>query len=81
MESTCDMAANGKVSTKAKASGDFASAYKMEVTSTTTGASQAELNRTNNVMVEAKWLGPCPAGMNAGAREMNGMVIDPSGMK
>ncbi|HEY3696962.1 DUF3617 domain-containing protein [Phenylobacterium sp.] len=73
--SSCDMGASGHTVTRGKATGDFSSAYKVEMVSTTTGAATPQMNGEHRSVVEAAWKGPCPAGMKGGD-----MVL-PGGMK
>lgn len=65
-QSTCN--ANGMtMASEGKVTGDMASAYKVDLTTRTTGAnvppSMAELKMT----IDAKRLGDCPAGVDPGA--------------
>jgi hypothetical protein len=77
--STCDMAEMGRMTTHGVASGDFGSSYRVDVDSTTTGAQAPEMNGEHKFSIEAKWLGPCPAGMAGGDMELaNGMRINPT---
>jgi hypothetical protein len=73
--SSCDMGADGKTSTKGTVTGDMARSYRLEATSTISGARAAEMNGTHAMTLEASWQGPCPAGMQPGD------VILPGGMK
>jgi len=73
--SECDMGAGGKTVTTGVATGDFASAYKMEATTVTSGASAPQMNGEHKMVMEATWKGPCPAGFKPGDMEL------PGGMK
>lgn len=79
--SVCDLGEGGKVASHGVASGDFGSAYKVEVESTTTGAAAAQMNGVRKFSVVARWRGPCPAGMAPGEIELpGGMRINPAGV-
>lgn len=74
--STCDMGGSGRTVTKGVATGDFGSAYQMDMTSTTTGATTAHMNGEHKMTIKAAWKGPCPADMKPGD-----MVLTPGGVK
>lgn len=74
-ESECDMGEMGRVVSKGTVTGDFASAYTVKTTSTTTGSSMPQANTTSHMTLTAKWEGACPAGMKGGD------VTLPGGMK
>lgn len=74
-ESECDMGTMGRSSGKGTVTGDFSSAYTVQMTSTTTGSSMAQANTTSSMTLTAKWEGACPAGMKGGDMEL------PGGMK
>lgn len=74
-ESECDMGEMGRVVSKGTVTGDFASAYTVKTTSTTTGSSMPQANTTSEMTLTAKWEGACPAGMKGGD------VTLPGGMK
>lgn len=74
-ESECDMGEMGRVVSKGSATGDFNSAYKVKTSSTTTGSTMAQSNKTSEMTLTAKWEGACPAGMKGGD------VTLPGGMK
>jgi hypothetical protein len=81
VESECEMGEAGRVSTKGKVTGDFASAYEAKMTSSTTGAAMAQMNGVRDTTVSAKWEGPCPADMTPGdVRLANGMTINVESM-
>jgi hypothetical protein len=69
-ESECDMGQMGKTSGKGTVTGDFNSAYTVKTTSTTTGSSMPQANKTSETTLTAKWEGPCPAGMKGGDMRM-----------
>jgi hypothetical protein len=75
-ESECDLGSGGRIVSKGTAIGDFNSAYTVKVSSTTTGASMGEANGAHEMQLDAKWEGPCPAGMKGGD-----VHIDIPGMK
>jgi hypothetical protein len=74
--STCDLGAGGKTVTKGVATGDFSSAYQMDMTSTTTGSTTQHMNGEHKMTMKAAWKGPCPADMRPGD-----MILTPGGMK
>jgi hypothetical protein len=74
--SECDMGSGGKTVTKGVASGDFGSAYRLDMTSTTTGAGAPQMNGEHKMAMDAAWKGPCPADMKPGD-----MKLLPGGMK
>jgi hypothetical protein len=69
-ESECDMGQMGKTSGKGTVTGDFNSAYVVKTTSTTTGSSMPQANKTSEMTLTAKWEGACPAGMKGGDMRM-----------
>jgi hypothetical protein len=76
VSSTCKMPSGGSVSTDATASGDWNSHYTVHVITNTTGAPMAQLNGQHVIDVDAKWLGPCPAGMKGGDATFQGGKIN-----
>ena len=64
--STCNMGSGGVTVTRGVASGDFAQAYQLDMTSTTTGAGAPQMNGEHKMTMKAAWKGPCPAGMRPG---------------
>jgi hypothetical protein len=64
--STCSMGSGGTTVTKGVASGDFSSAYQLDMTSTTTGAGAPQMNGEHKMTMKATWKGPCPADMRPG---------------
>ena len=73
----CDMGTGGVTVSEGKASGDFQTDYTMVLTSTTTGAAVPQMNRSSQITVHAKWLGPCPADWKPGDVELpNGRRVN-----
>jgi len=70
-ESECDMGAMGRTSGKGTVTGDFNSAYTVKTTSTTTGSSMPQANKTSEMTLTARWEGACPAGMKGGDMKMS----------
>jgi hypothetical protein len=70
-ESECDLGSGGHIVSKGVATGDFNSAYTVKVSSTTTGAAMAQANGAHEMQLDAKWEGPCPAGMKGGDVHMD----------
>jgi len=68
----CAMGESGTVTSDGSATGDFASHYKVEVTSVTAGSPMAQANGTRKTSIEATWTGPCPADMKPGDMELPG---------
>ena len=66
LDTTCEGGTNGRTVAHAVISGDPASAYRMEVTTTVTGAAAPQVNGTRTSVTTAAWKGPCPAGMKPG---------------
>jgi hypothetical protein len=60
------------VATDGTASGDFGSAYHVELTSVTTGSSMPQANGTHKMSMDGVWKGPCPAGWTGGDVELAG---------
>ncbi len=76
-ESECDMGNMGHTVGKGTVSGDFNSAYTVKTTSTVTGSSIPQANRTSEMTLQAKWEGACPAGMTGGDIQLaNGMKLN-----
>ena len=74
--SVCASPGAGTTTTTGTATGDFADHYTVKATSVTSGATMAQANGTHEVTIDAKWEGPCPAGMTPGDMQMNGMTIN-----
>lgn len=70
--SECDMGSGGHTVTKGKATGDFSTAYKVELASVTTGSTTPQMNGEHKSVIDAAWKGPCPAGMKGGDMVMAG---------
>ena len=70
---TCTMK-NMTMHTEGTASGDFASGYHMDSTTTMSPAPIPQMAQ-NHMTIDAKWLGPCPAGMEAGDAMVNGRKV------
>ena len=66
IDTTCEGGANGRTVAHAVVSGDPAASYRMEVTTTVTGAAAPQVNGTRTSVTTAAWKGPCPAGMKPG---------------
>ena len=73
--STCTTP-QGHVATEGRASGDFRVNYRVEATSTTTGAPIAEMNGTRSVTVAGRREGDCPAGWRPGDAEVMGQRVN-----
>jgi len=71
-DSECDMGGMGKVTSKGTVTGDFNSRYVIKATSTTTGSSMPEANRTDTMEMTGVWEGACPAGMPPGEMTLPG---------
>jgi hypothetical protein len=79
--SVCNMGQGGTTISDGTATGN-GDAYKMDITSTTSGAAMAQANGTRKMALEAKWEGPCPANMKVGDIQLpGGMTINPQAMK
>lgn len=62
------------VTTKGTVSGDMSSNYSMDASTTMDPAPQG-MPAATQTKVQAKWLGPCPAGMKPGSVRMGGMTM------
>lgn len=62
----------GTTVTEGQITGDMNSRYTNVMTSTTTGAAVAHMNRTVSMTAEGTYEGPCPADMKAGDMEIPG---------
>ena len=71
--STCTMR-NMTMSTSGTARGDFRSGYHMESVTRMSPAPMPQMAE-NHMIIDAKWIGPCPADMKPGDVEMNGRRI------
>ena len=77
--STCPMGDSGTVASKGVMTGDFNASYKMEMTSTTTGAAAEQMNGEHKMTLTAVWKGPCPADMKPGDIRLSGVPGMPAG--
>jgi Protein of unknown function (DUF3617) len=79
VDSVCSMG-GGTATSRAVITGDFSSAYSMQITSTRHGGPAVPgmaAGGETRMTIEAKWLGPCPAGERPGDMIMgNGMKIN-----
>jgi len=64
----------GTTVTEGQITGDMTTRYVNRMTSTTTGAAVAHMNRTVSMTAEGVFEGPCPADMKAGDMEIPGGV-------
>jgi hypothetical protein len=74
--STCDLGPSGKTVSNGVATGDFNSAYQLDMTGKTTGATSPHMNGEHKINIKAAWKGPCPADMRPGD-----MVLGAGGVK
>ena len=74
VRSVCDMGSGGRVVSEGVTTGDLNSAYRTEMTSTTTGAAVPHMNRTVAQVVEGEHQGACPEGMAPGDLEAPGGI-------
>lgn len=74
VRSVCDMGSGGRVVSEGVTTGDLTSAYRTELTSTTTGAAVPHMNRTVTQVAEGRHQGPCPDGMAPGDLEAPGGI-------
>ncbi|MFN3815048.1 DUF3617 family protein [Brevundimonas sp.] len=74
VRSVCDMGSGGRVVSEGVTTGDLNSAYRTEMTSTTTGAAVPHMNRTVAQLVEGEHQGACPEGMAPGDLEAPGGI-------
>jgi hypothetical protein len=68
--SVCDMGSAGTISTNGTIKGDFNSKYVVTAKSVTTGAGAPQMNGEHDMVMEAAWLGPCPADFKPGDMEV-----------
>ena len=71
--SRCALPTGGETSTEGTMTGDLETAYRVEATTTTSGAPIAALNRTSEITTEATYQGECPEGWRPGDVEVAGM--------
>jgi len=69
-DSDCDLGTGGHQVAHGTVSGDLAASYRMEVTTTVTGAAAPLANGTRTSVMTAVWKGPCPAGLKPGEFEL-----------
>jgi hypothetical protein len=74
VRSVCDMGSGGRVVSEGVTTGDLNSAYRTEMTSTTTGAAVPHMNRTVTQTVEGEHQGACPESMAPGDLEAPGGI-------
>ncbi|THD81288.1 MAG: hypothetical protein E7812_04620 [Phenylobacterium sp.] len=74
VSSVCDMGTGGKVTTAGTATGDFASKYQLRAESSTVGAAAPQMNGVHRFVIDAAWMGACPAGMQPGDMTLPGGV-------
>jgi len=74
--SVCQMGESGTITSDGSATGDFNSHYKVEVTAVTAGSPMAQANGTHQTVIEATWVGPCPADMKPGDMDIGGYKIN-----
>jgi len=73
--STCPIPTGGTTRTEGLVSGNFRTAYHMQIVSITTGGLDTQANGRHVVEIDAQWLGACPANLAPGD-----MVL-PNGLK
>lgn len=72
----CDRGSSlGKNSSTGTVTGDFNTAYEMDIDSVTTGASTPSMNKEEKMTLKSRWLGPCPAGWTGGDVGVNGKKL------
>lgn len=69
--SRCDLGGGGVTETQGSLTGDFQTAYRMEATVTTTGATA--MNGSSTIVTEAAYQGACPEGWRPGDVEIPGL--------
>lgn len=74
VRSVCDMGSGGRTVSEGTLTGDLRTAYRNEMTSTTTGAAVPHMNRSVTQVVEGEHQGACPEGMSPGDLEGPGGV-------
>ncbi len=74
VRSVCDMGSGGRTVSEGTLTGDLRTAYRNEMTSTTTGAAVPHMNRSVTQVVEGEHQGACPEGMAPGDLEGPGGV-------
>ncbi len=74
--SRCALPTGGETTTEGTMTGDLETAYRVEATTTTTGAPMAAMNRTSAIVTEATYQGACPEGWRPGDVEVAGMRMN-----
>lgn len=74
VRSVCDMGSGGRTVSEGTLTGDLRTAYRNEMTSTTTGAAVPHMNRSVTQVVQGEHQGACPEGMAQGDMEGPGGV-------
>ena len=75
--SSCELVGGIQMTTEGTATGDFQNAYTVTARTTTTGAPMEQMNGTRTTVIEASWVGECPAGMKPGEMELpTGQRVD-----
>lgn len=74
VRSVCDMGSGGRTVSEGALTGDLRTAYRNEMTSTTSGAAVPHMNRTVTQVVQGEHQGACPEGMSPGDLEGPGGV-------
>ena len=74
VRSVCDMGSGGRTVSEGTLTGDLRTAYRNEMTSTTTGAAVPHMNRSVTQVVQGEHQGACPEGMAPGDLEGPGGV-------
>lgn len=78
-DQACDLGNGARETAHGTVSGDLASAYRMVVTTTVTGAPAPQVNAARATVLTARWQGPCPAGMAPGDIDLpDGTRIHPA---
>lgn len=75
---TCNLEGQGTLKSTGKITGDMTSNYTAE---STTSVTVGDKTQTAKMSYTAKWLGPCPEGMNPGAIDYGNIIVDSSGMQ
>jgi hypothetical protein len=65
-EVACDLGPRGKTVSSGTISGDFHSAYKIDMASKTTSAPAAQLNGERKMTITSTWIGACAPGQRGG---------------
>jgi hypothetical protein len=71
-ESVCDFGSGGVTAVLGTATGDPARAYHVQADAETSGAEAPQMNGERKMSLDARWTGPCPAGMKPGELELDG---------